>query len=600
MILQALKDYYDRKAADLDGGIAPEGFEDKQIPFLIVIDEDGRYINLEFTGDATTNKKGRSFLVPMWKQKSGKDSWKTTNFLWDHYGYVLGLPKGELNKEIEQAKKQHESFVKMVSLAKNLLPNNKSVNAIYNFYLSDQLAEVLKDERIEDIKAVLGCTLTFRVNSDLYPVTQDSDVISVADRWTGTNFVLDSEAVAISAICLVTGEFSTISRLHRPISGVNKKPSPMLAVNDTESPAFSSFNKSQGSNFPVGEKAAFKYATALNYLLRRNSTQKVQVGDATTVFWSVRKSYLESNFCSLFDEPEKDNPDSLTDAVKSLYKSVNAGAMPSHDEDTPFFVLGLSPNAARISVRFWKTGTVADFSQRVLEYFDSMKLCGHPNTKDYLPLKSYLRAIAPLSDLERIPPNMAGDWMRSILDGSPFPDPMFQMALRKIKLPRDERKFPNRVSFEIEIQAPSVAIIKACLNRKMKFQLQSQSEKEMAVSLDKENQNAGYRLGRLFAVLEKVQEEAQPGINATIRDRYYSAASGTPASVMPILMRMKNHHLAKLPEKGRQIYFERLIGEIVGAVHDFPNQLNLQDQGRFAIGYYHQRQDFFTKADQTN
>lgn len=113
--------------------------------------------------------------------------------------------------------------------------------------------------------------------------------------------------------------------------------------------------------------------------------------------------------------------------------------------------------------------------------------------------------------------------------------------------------------------------------------------------LDLSNANPAYRLGRLFAALEKIQEEASPGLNATIRDRYYGAASSTPVSVFTTLLRLKNHHIGKL-SPGRATQMEKLLGEILGEVSDFPRQLALPDQGRFALGYYHQRQAFFTKS----
>jgi CRISPR-associated protein Csd1 len=336
----------------------------------------------------------------------------------------------------------------------------------------------------------------------------------------------------------------------------------------------------------MGEKASFKYTTALNHLLGKDSNQKLQVGDVTTVFWSDRQNHLEDDFRDLFDEPEKDDPHKLTEKVKSLLKSVDTGAMPSDEEDkeTRFFILGLSPNAARISIRFWHTGTVAEYSHKIARHFHDLEIVHAQHQRDYFSIWWLLRSVAALGKSENIPPNLAGDWMRAILNGSPYPQTLFQSAIRRIHVERE-------VSYE------RASIIKACLNRK--GQSQHQSEKEMVVSLDKDNTNPGYRIGRVFAVLEKIQEESSPGINATIRDRYYAAASGTPASVFPILLRMKNHHLGKL-EKGREIYFEKLLGEVISAVpaDGFPAQLSLPDQGRFAIGYYHQRQAFFTKSEE--
>ena len=173
--------------------------------------------------------------------------------------------------------------------------------------------------------------------------------------------------------------------------------------------------------------------------------------------------------------------------------------------------------------------------------------------------------------------------MRAILEGLPYPATLLQSVVRRIKV-------------EHEITHIRAALIKACINRNCRFKKKTQQE-ELAVSLDPNNMNIGYRLGRLFAVLEKIQEEANPGINATIRDRYYAAASSAPVTVFGRLMTLKNHHLSKLESAGRRINLERLIGEIVGGVQDFPAHLNLDDQGRFAVGYYHQKQDFYTKKE---
>lgn len=583
MILQALNEYYERKAADPDSGIAPDGFEEKMIPFVIVIDIEGDLVNVEFTGDETQYKKGKPFLIPMWQQKSGKDSWKTTNLLWDHYGYVLGHPKSNDKKDVEQSEKQYSTFISMVKATANKLGDIPEVMAVRNFYESGGVEKVKNHDQWKNIETIPGCNISFKIVDQTNLIPQLTVVQKIAPNWNGTEFSESKNDEDRYGVCLVTGNSDAIARLHRPISGVNKKPAPFLAVNNLESPAFSSFHKKQGNNFPTSEATAFKYATALNTLLKPNSKQKLRIGDTTTVFWSDRKSHLEDDFSALFDEPDKDNPDKLTEKVRALVRSVETGSLPPEDNETRFFILGLSPNSARISVRFWHAGSVANFSRKIATHFHDLEIIHAPHQRDHLSIWWLLRSIAALGKSDNIPPNLAGDWMRTILNGNAYPETLFQSAIRRIHAERE-------VSYE------RAAIIKACLNRKAKFQ--NQPEKEITVSLDKENTNPGYRLGRLFAALEKIQEEANPGVNATIRDRYYSSASGTPASVVPILLRMKNHHLGKL-EKRREIYFEKLMGEIVSDIgaDGFPAQLSLSDQGRFAIGYYHQRQAFFTKSD---
>lgn len=504
--------YYERKAADPSGALAPEGFEEKVIPYIIVIDLGGNLIDVQFTGDEVSFKKGKSFLVPMWQQKSGKDSWKITNLLWDHYGYVLGQPKKDTPKDAETARKQHVSYLSMVDKVIEKLPDCREVTAIRHFYDSDGEKKVVEHENWESIRAITGCNLSFRINDQIDLVPQIRLVQEIAPIWDGIKFVTNQKDKQ-AGICLITGEPGDIARLHRPISGVNKKPAPLLAVNNLESPAFASFNKKQGFNFPTATASVFKYATALNNLLKPQSRQKIRVGDTTAVFWSDRKNHLEDDFSALFDEPEKDNPDRLTEKVRALLQAVDTGAFPPEDNETKFYILGLSPNSARISVRFWHVGTVAEYSRMIARHFRDLEITHGPKQRDHLSLWWLLRSIAALGKSENIPPNLAGDWMRTILNGSAYPETLFQSAIRRIHAERD-------VSYE------RAAIIKACLNRKNRFQIHR--EKEMNVSLDKDNTNPGYRIGRLFAVLEKIQEEASPGINATIRDRYYASASGYP------------------------------------------------------------------------
>jgi len=594
MILQALNEYYDRKAADPDSGIAPEGFEEKAIPFVIVIDLAGDVVNVEFTGDDAQRKKGKPFLIPMWQQKSGKDSYKTTNLLWDHYGYVLGHPKSNDKKDVEQSEKQNSTFISMIKATGNKLSEIPEIMAVRKFYESGGVGKVKNHDQWKNIEMITGCNISFKIVNQTNLIPQLEAVQRIAPYWNGTEFIETQIEEDQYGNCLITGNSGVITRLHRPISGVNKKPAPFLAVNNLESPAFSSFHKKQGHNFPTSEEAAFKYATALNTLLKPNSKQKLRIGDVTAIFWSDRKSHLVDDFSSVFDEPDKDHPDKSTEKVRALLKSVDTGSVPPEDNETRFFILGLSPNSARISVRFWHTGTVADFSRKIATHFHDLEIEHRNFARDTFSIKALLKSIAPFNDIEHIPPSLIGDWMRAILSGAPYPDSLYQLAIRKSKSHRSNKI--TKSTSETEVEYPCAAIIKACLNRKTK--LQNQPEKEITMSLDKENTNPGYRIGRLFAVLEKIQEEANPGINATVRDRYYSSASGTPASVFPILLRMKNHHLGKL-NKGREIYFEKLMGEVLSDIgaNGFPAQLSLNDQGRFAIGYYHQRQAFFTKSD---
>ena len=568
MILQSLKEYYDRKASDPESGIAPEGFEQKEIPFVIVLDSEGGFIQIEDTRRQVGKQlRAKVFLVPQSVKRSGNVK---PNLLWDNAEYVFGVP---VKNDPKVVSIQHAEFIKRI---KDLdISDDEGVSAVLKFLTSSPATVLATSEHCTEIKES-NSFLAFRINGDAGLVSEREAVI---------NKITASPVSGRQGICLVTGDVDTIATLQPSIKGVRDTNTTGGNIVSFNKDSFNSFGKNQGENSPIGLKASFAYTTALNYLLRKDSLQKLQVGDTTVVFWSDKRSHLENSFALFLNEPPRDDPDALTNAIAALLKAVDTGAMPAEDSGTRFFVLGLSPNAARISIRIWQVGTVAEFSYHIAQHFKDLEICHAPHERDYLSMWWLLTRIAAQSKTENIPPNLAGDWMRTIIAGLPYPDSLFQATLRRIQAER-------------EVSYARAAIIRAFLNRKHRMSLTI--EKEITVSLDKENKNSGYRLGRLFAVLEKVQEEAQPNINATIRDRYYSAASGTPASVMPILMRTKNHHLAKLSDKSKT-YFEKLLGEIIdgfdGVEGEFPPQLNLQDQGRFAIGYYHQRQDFFTKRE---
>ena len=561
MILQALKDYYDRKASDPDSGIAPLGWERKEIPFLIVLTEDGSLVRVEDTQEMVGKKKrAKTFLVP---QSVKRSSGVAANLLWDNVEYVSGVVcKGKPDRVAAQ----HADFLSRLAP----LSGCASVGSILSFLKAPDFRERL-DGQSAWKEAVETCAfVSFQIAGHDVPVFREPDVVARIDSLSG-----DSEA---TGVCLVSCARDAIAELHPAVKGVlgtNTTGGNIVAFNF---PAASSFGKTQGFNAPVGKRAAFQYTTALNTLLGKDSRQKMQVGDATTVFWSSEKSALEDEFADLFREPQKDDPDRGVDAVERLLSSVRTGAYVHEGGTARFYVLGLSPNAARIAVRFWHEGTVGEMEKRFADWFESLRIVHGPKDREHLSLWRLLCSIAPLGKSENVPPNLAGAVMRSILDGTPLPASLLPAAIVRIKAERD-------------ITYPRAKLIKAFLNRN--------HERKLTVSLDKNNTDVGYRLGRLFAVLEKIQQAA---INptATIRDRFYPSASATPAAVFGNLMRLAGHHLSKLDsdKKGLRIWFEKQLEEIMSGIPKFPAHLSLEDQGMFAIGYYHQRCS--KKGDETN
>jgi len=424
--------------------------------------------------------------------------------------------------------------------------------------------------------------LSFRLQGDTDLVCQRPAVVHAALHAAAGDD-------APQAMCLVTGETAPVERLHTSIKGVWGAQTSGANIVSFNTRAFESYGKTerQGENAPVSRAAAFAYTTALNHLLRKDSPQRIQVGDASTVFWAERESEFETLAADIFGDPPKDDPDAGTHAVHALLEALHSGKWGHSDEHLHFYVLGLAPNAARISIRFFHCVTLQELGERIAQHFKDLELVRGPHDAQYPSLFRLLTAVALQNKADNIPPNLGGSVVDAILSGvnTPYPSLWLNAAV-------------GRCRAEHNANYLRAAAIKACLNRQQRHAaLSSPSiapEQEFLPMLDLSNPNPAYRLGRLFAVLEKIQEEASPGLNATIRDRYYGAASSTPVAVFTTLLRLKNAHLKKLTP-GRTAWFEQLLGEVLGPVTDFPKHLPLPDQGRFALGYYHQRQDFFSK-----
>ena len=556
MILQALKEYYDRMSNNPESGIAPLGWERKEIPFLIVIDKNGLLIRVEDTQELVGKKKrAKTFLVP---QAVKRSSGIAPNLLWDNVEYVTGIVcKGASDRVAAQ----HAAYLERLAP----LTECKSVAIVQSFLLSSNFREqLLADPTWKE--AMNECAfVSFKIVGEQQPVFRDSEVVSNINKA-----ICSSESdIGKCGCCLVNGQSSIIAELHPAIKGVQNTNTTGGNIISFNFPAASSFGKSQGNNAPVSQQIAFEYTTALNTLLGKDSHQKMQIGDATTVFWASKPTKLEDEFADIFSEPPKDKPNKNSDAVERLLSSVKTGAFMHETDDTRFYVLGLSPNAARISVRFWHDGTVAEMEQRFADWFENLRIAHGDKEQEHLSLWRLLCSLASQGKTENIPPNLAGAVMRSILEGTLYPTTLLSSALVRIKA-------------EQNVGYPRAKLIKAFLNHNYK--------RKLTMSLDKDNTNIGYRLGRLFAMLEKIQEIANPGINATIRDKFYASASATPMAVFGNLMRLSGHHLSKLDseKKGLRIWLEKQVEEIMSEISSFPAHLSLEDQGMFAIGYYHQ------------
>ncbi|BDI06812.1 type I-C CRISPR-associated protein Cas8c/Csd1 [Sphaerotilus microaerophilus] len=574
MILQALHAYCLRKMRDPDPArrLPAAGLEEKEIPFILELAADGRLIGISDTRTQEGKKKiARRFLVP---QGVKKTSGVAANLLWDTAEYVLGFDtKGKPERVAEQT----AAFRRRVEEVAQRAPDDAGLQAVLAFLSSEPLAAAQGQSAWAEI-AEANPLLSFRLASEdaVDLVCQRPAVVAA--------IASPSEPTAAAAQglpCLITGGNAEPERLHSAIKGVWGAQTSGANIVSFNLDAFRSFGKEQGANAPVSPAAAFAYTTALNYLLTKGSHQRMQVGDASTVFWaqSEADADFENAFAAFFND-QHDDPDAHTAQVRALLGAVHSGRFGGTAGERRFFVLGLAPNAARISIRFWHAAPLAEVGERIQRWFDELDIAGGAKDPAYPSLFRLLTAVALQGKADNIPPNLGGDVMRAILSGTPFPALWLNAAVQRCRA-------------EQRVTHLRAAAIKACLLRSHPLSPQEDPK----AMLDRDNPNAAYRLGRLFAVLEKIQEEANPGLNATIRERYYGAASSTPVAVFTTLLRLKNHHLAKLTNRGRATNFEKLIGEITGGIADFPLHLPLPEQGRFALGYYHQRQDFFTKHE---
>lgn len=605
MILQALYDYYRRRCADPDPSrhLPAYGLERKEMGFVLELDAQGMLKSVvDLRQRIGSRWVGTPLLVP---KAAKKTSGVKANLLWDNAEYVLALPdpkkldiaraKGKEDEYRARLVDMQTAFVDRIDSLPEGAKSDAGVLAVLHFLRNqpgDQMAALGAGEEV----AASGAAITFRLIDDpgvlvsqrpsvaahAMPTEDDGDE---DDGAGGTAITCDSAP----SLCLVSGETTDIERLHSAIKGVWGTQTSGANIVSFNLDAFRSFGKAQGGNAPVGKAAAFAYTTALNALLARDSAQRVQVGDASTVFWAEGADTLEDELATLLGV-DTDDPDAHTRQVKSLFESVRTGAFDGARGDNRFYVLGLAPNAARIAVRFWHAASLAQIATHLRAWFDDLALDRPTFERDAHPaLKRLLRAVVLDGDLSRLPPSLSGSILQSIFAGAPLPALWLNLAVQRCRAERD-------------VPYHRAAAIKACLNRSIRHA--RSFEEEYTPMLDPSNTQPAYRLGRLFAVLEKIQEESAGGtLNKTIRDRYYGAASSTPGSVVPLLLKLKNHHVAKLDDRGSRMLYRAFqdhrpddyIGLILAGIDDIPPHLSLPQQGRFALGYYHERQAFFTK-----
>jgi len=576
MIIQALADYYQRLEKDPNIDIAPFGFEQKAIGFLIELDQYGKFINLRDIREGIGRKrKGRNTLVPKAVKRA---SGIAANLLWDTAPYVLGvaLPaKGKnMEKLAERAVSQHIAFTLNITQTFEEV-DDKGINAVEFFLKNMHIDSVLEHSLWEEVEKD-GGNISFILEGDRQLICQRPNVVAT--------IIKHAVPTGWPQLCLISGQNDIPARLHTAIKNVWGAQSSGANIVSFNLDAFRSFGKKQGLNAPVGQRVEFAYTTALNYLLS-SEKQRMQVGDASTVFWAKNTCDFESDFLA-FLAPKKGEEAVCFEKIRGLLSAVKSGVSIKETENIPFYVLGLAPNASRISIRFWVEGNVKELKEKIAEHFYDIAIIRSPRDPEYLSLFQLLCSTAMGQKSENVPPHLGGDVARAVLSGTPYPRSLFANAVLR-------NKAEQRVSFA------RASIIKGFLARNSR--LNKSNKQEVTMKLDTAYDNVGYVLGRLFAILERIQEQAQGmRLNKTIRDTYFGAATSSPLVTFNRLNQLVIHHLAKIRNSGKNtVWFDKLLGEVNVLLpkEGIPSILSLEDQGRFSIGYYQQRQSFFVKKE---
>lgn len=599
MILQALYDYYQRKALDPDPTrrLPAYGLEDKEIPFIIELSADGRPLGIVDTRQIEGKKKvARRYLVPKGVKRS---SGVAANLLWDTAEYVLGV---DTRGKPERVAEQHAAFRQRIADLPESVRQDAGIQALELFYTSGGTAQLSDDACWPEILEV-NPVMTFRLHNDGDLICQRPAVVSACRT--------DEDAGAATAVCLVTGEPAATERLHTVIKGVWGAQSSGATLVSFNLDAFASFNKEQGDNATVSPFAAFAYTTALNHLLDRNSRQRFQVGDASTVFWAQKPDEdAESAFSAVFWDSNYDDPDAQTELIRGLLNSVYSGQFDGGRGDNRFFVLGLAPNAARISVRFWYAEPIRVVAEKIREWFEDLEISRPDYEPPYPALRRLLGSLCiatkekPFGDIEKLPEIVSGDVTRALLSGGLIPAVVLNAALQRCRA-EQAKKDPVSGKPVRHVPTTRAALIKAYLNRY--FRLHAPDRKEITVSLDRTNKEPAYLRGRLFALYERIQElAAERELNRTIRDAFFGSAMATPRAVFPRLIRLDQVHMRDLRRRKPSVasYFDRELREVNDGLPAsqlaFPASCPSMEQGLFTLGYYHQRQDFFNKSTQSD
>ncbi len=608
MIIPALVKLYDDLAASGGENVAPKGYSEQKIAFEIVLNKNGTLhdiqpvsmtVTREFTkkikGESVTQTKSEEKPKPVLVPGMGNESGTGLNpkFLWGNATYLLARPPKD--KPAKWARDRAAAF-KARHLAIESAIDDDGFRALCRWLRSTDTNDLAKIEIDGALLKHVGVfSLRGEVGQDRYLHDRKEAKLWWAehgDAWNPSKSKKNAEARVV-APSLVDGRSVTIARLHEPmISGVGKDSAALVSFNK---PAFKSYGKEQGSNAPVGVEDAIKYCKALNRLTT-DDRHRVRIAGDTYVFWSEgRRSAVEGFFTGLFDDRSSSKEMSHED-LREILRRVRQG-LPIEEfgePSTPFYVLGLSPAKSRHSVRMWLVSSVGEIASRLAAHWNALDMEPRDERSDsMLSVARIVGETAPpkggFPDGGRVNPTLAAEVTRAILLGLAYPRSLLAGVIDRARI-EGLADSQSRNDYR-DAQHRRCAVIRACLTRNHSM--------EVPVALDLERTDPPYLLGRLFAVLERIQENALGQINRTIKDSYYGSGSATPAAIFPRLISLSRHHLNKIESPGQRTLREKELGGIMDGLSRFPGTLGMEAQGLFAIGYYHQRQSYFKTKPET-
>ena len=574
MILQALTRYYEDLLSR--GEIAAPGWSPAKISYALCLNGAGDLEQViptmeEVTKGKKTVLQPQTFSLPAAvKRTVGIDA----NFLWDNSSYLLGVDqKGKPERSRDcfaAAAQKHHAVLDGVDS-----PIARAILTFFDTWQPEHAAEhPALTGQFEEVTA--GANLLFRVDG-CYP--QKDDAIRAA--WQSYRESSDPDAVRMQ--CLVTGREDEITATHPAIKGVRNAQSSGAALVSFNAPAFCSYGREQNFNAPVGKYAAFAYTAALNHLLADRKNVQL-IGDTTVVCWAEGADPAYQSFfgTACFGAETGLSDDDLRAALKRLAELKPCDDL-GIDPNRPFYILGLSPNAARLSVRFFLRDSFGRLMKNVNAHYERLEIVRPAYAKtNILPLWAMLRETVNLNSRDKSPsPAMAGAATRAVFSGGPYPASLLEAVMLRIRAERN-------------ITWGRAAIIKAYY---LKNPHKDCPKEVLTVSLNEASTDTAYTLGRLFSVYEAVQQAANPGINTTIKDKYFNSAAAMPAGIFPVLNNLCQKHLRKLDGRQR-VYYDKQIMTLKGILGEsYPMRMTLAQQGSFDLGYYHQTQKRYTKKE---